>query len=83
MSDGAETRPTLETILERVNTLGGDARREMGALREYLDRRFDALDVRLDRMQAEISDTKSKFHELRADFTELRAALREHSPQLK
>ncbi len=71
-----DTKPTLETLLERIN-----------ALEERLNARADRMEerigVRLDRIEGAVHDTQSKFHLLRADFNEFRSELREHFPAVK
>ncbi len=74
-----DTKPTIETVLERISALG----QEMRAGFEAVGQRFDALDVRLDRMEAAAHDTQSKFHYLRADFNELKIELHEYLPVAK
>lgn len=72
MSNGAETKPTLENILERINAVGDEVR----AFREEIG-------VRLDRVESMTNQTRAEMLTLRADFRELRAALREHLPALR
>jgi len=79
MADEYQTKPTLETILERINAVA----QTVEGLRAEMEQRFDALDVRLDRIEGVAFETKGNFHTLRADFNELRAALREHFPVVK
>ncbi|MGI8655567.1 MAG: hypothetical protein ACR2LC_10135 [Pyrinomonadaceae bacterium] len=66
------TAPTLETILERLESF-----------RVEINKRFDTLEsrfeIRLDRIEAEVKQTHSEFYELRADFRELRDGLKEHA----
>jgi len=71
-----DTKPTIETVLERIQALGEQLNDRMSRF----ERRFDSFDVRLDRIEAVGHDTQSKFHALRADFNELRNTLKEHFP---
>jgi hypothetical protein len=72
MTNGAEIKPTLETILARINALGEDLR----AFREEVG-------IRLDRVESMTNQTRAEMLTLRADFKELRSALREHLPALR
>ena len=74
-----DTKPTIETVLERID----DFRSAMEKRLDGLDRRIDGFDVRLDRIESEVKKTHSEFYDLRADFRELRSALIEHIPALK
>lgn len=71
-----ETKPTLETLLERINALGAQFNARLDTMEEHLS-------IRLDRIESDVKKTQSDFHSLRADFTELRSALREHLPALR
>lgn len=68
----ASTRPTLDTILERLNDM-----------RDEMRRGFSSLNVRLDRVEGLASTTRGEMLTLRADFVELRDELREHFPVLR
>jgi hypothetical protein len=76
MADEYTTKPTLETLLERI--VGMEER-----LNVRLDRIDERLNVRLDRIEAEVKQTRSEFLTLRADFREFKAELKEHIPALK
>ena len=64
--DDAVTKPTLETILERVNSLGG----QIDSLREDME-------VRLDRIESMTNQTRAEMLTLRAGFREFRTQLKE------
>ena len=69
MSEDATTRPTIETVLERINALGDRMNEGFAAVHTRLnqmDERLEQMDTRLDRTQAMV-------HEMRADFREFRA----------
>lgn len=90
MANEYATKPTLETLLEKMNGLSGQfggLGRRMDSLEERMERRMDSLEerlfVRLDRIESEVKLTHSELYALRADFTELRGALKEHIPALK
>jgi hypothetical protein len=65
-----ETKPTLETILERIN-----------ALDVKMDRRFDALESRLEAVETLVDRVSSVIYETRADVRELKGALKVQEPR--
>ena len=87
MSSNADTKPTLETILERIDAV----RVNLDGLREEMNRRFDEhdkrfdeqkkilsdFDVRIDRIDGVVSQTRSDMVNLRADFREFRQKVEE------
>jgi hypothetical protein len=83
MSDEAITKPTIETLLERVNLVLDENR----ALREAIEIRLDGfrevIEIRLDRIESEVKITHSELFSLRADFKELRAGFHEFRSQFK
>lgn len=79
MNDGLETKPTLETILERINAVGT----EMRAGFDAIDKRFEAVEISLDRVESVSSQTRAEMLTLRADFREWQSALKEHLPTLR
>ena len=69
MSEDATTRPTIETVLERINALGQSVNEGFATVRTRLDKMeewLEQMDTRLDRTQAMV-------HEMRADFRDFRA----------
>ena len=76
MSQKYDTKPTIETVLERINEMHVELRSEIKGLRVEMD-------VRFDRIESIVSGTRSEFLTLRADFRELKHALGEHIPALK
>lgn len=76
MSQKYDTKPTIETVLERINEMHVELRSEITGLRVEMD-------VRFDRVESIVSGTRSEFLTLRADFRELKHALGEHIPALK
>jgi cob(I)alamin adenosyltransferase len=73
MSEDATTRPTIGTVLERVNALGERIDEGFAAVHmrlNHMDERLEQMDTRLDRTQAMV-------HEMRADFREFRAQFKE------
>jgi hypothetical protein len=69
MADDMTTRPTIETVLERI-----------GALEKKMDERFDRVDNEIDRVASVPHSTKAEMLTLRADFRELRTQLKEILP---
>jgi archaellum component FlaC len=69
MSEDATTKPTIETVLERINALGermNEGFAAVGTRLDKMDEQLEQMDTRLDRTQAIV-------HEMRADFREFRA----------
>ena len=76
MSEDATTKPTIETVLERINALG--ERMDEGFIAVHtrlnqMDERFDRMDERLEQMDTRLDRTQAMVHEMRADFREFRA----------
>jgi len=94
MADEMSTKPTIETVLERINQF--DKRSESRF--DQLETRFDRLEARFDQLDAEITarfeqvyieidrvasvahTTKGEMLGLRVEFRELRTQLREMLP---
>ncbi len=75
-SDEAGTKPTLETILERINSLGdnlGGLRDEFGAMRNEFQLFRGEIEIRLDRIEGLTNQTRAEMLNLRADFREYKA----------
>jgi len=62
----AITKPTLETLMERIN-----------ALRDEMRAGFSQLNERLERMEIRLDRVESLSLEVRADFREFRAAFKQ------
>lgn len=80
MSEDATTRPTIETVLERIDALGESMRDGFAAVGVRLDKleaRLDRVDARLDRTQAEVLELRVDFREMRGEFREFRAQFKE------
>ena len=76
MSEDATTRPTIETVLERINALGERMDRRFTAVEttlEQMDRRFTTVETTLEQMDTRLDRTQALVHEMRADFREFRA----------
>jgi hypothetical protein len=66
MSSNADTKPTLETVLERIDSL-----------RQEIARNFADFDVRIDRIESVVNATRSEMLTLRADFREFKQKVEE------
>ncbi len=73
MSSEANTLPTIQTVLERINALADELRSEMRAGFARIEHQMEQMDIRLDRPEGEISKTRSEMMYLRADFKEFRS----------
>ena len=69
------TKPTLDTILERINAQGEEMRVGFVSVGQRLDR----IEIRLDRVESRLDRVESMVLDVRADFRDFRAALREPS----
>jgi hypothetical protein len=69
-----DTKPTIETVLERINTLGEELRGEMRA-------GFAQMDGRLKKVEGKISVLNEDVLELRSDVRELKNSLKVHEPR--
>ena len=79
MSKKYDTKPTLETVLERLDEFKAAMEKRF----DGLDKRMVGFDVRFDRIESEVKLTHSELYGLRADFLELKGALKEHIPALR
>ena len=95
--DEKVTKPTIETVLQRMGAMEERAIQRMDAMEERINQRMDAmeerlnqridklelrLDSRLDRVESVANGTRSEMLELRADFRDWRVQLKEHIPTL-
>ena len=62
----ADTRPTLDTLLERINALAEDVRRGFASVEQKLER----IEIRLDRVESMALETRADFKEFRARLNE-------------
>lgn len=87
MAEKYDTKPTIETVLERISEMRGEMLERFNEMRGEMLERFKELrvelDVRFDRVESIASGTRAEFLTLRADFRELKHALGEHIPALK
>ena len=61
-----ETKPTLDTILERLAEMRDEMRRGFATVHE----RLEQLEIRMDRTQAMVYDMRADFKEFRQHFKE-------------
>jgi 2'-5' RNA ligase len=83
-TDDAATKPTIETVLERINMLGESLHGELKGVNTRLskmEQQLKEFDITLDRIESHTNKTRSEFLELRADFREWRNQLKELLPQ--
>ena len=66
------TKPTIETVLERINALA----QSLQDFRNVVEERLERIETRLDRVQSMALD-------VRADMRELRMQLKERVPEIK
>lgn len=71
-----DTKPTIETVLERLNALGAQFNARVDELEEHLA-------IRLDRIETQVDRVASAAYETRADVRELKGQLKEHFPFVK
>ena len=74
--DDLDTKPTIETVLERINALAETFQKEISIVHT----RLEEFDVRFDRLEGVILKTRMEFVEMRADLTEWRKQLRDVLP---
>jgi hypothetical protein len=60
------TKPTLDTILERLNAQGEALRNGFGSIGQRLER----IEIRLDRVESMVLEGRADFREFRAAFRE-------------
>ena len=84
--DEKVTKPTIETVLERMAAIEERSNQRMDAMEERLNQRIDKLELRLDsrfdRVESVANGTRSEMLELLADFRDWRVQLKEHFPAL-
>lgn len=91
MSDDKTTKPTIETVLERMdaqeermsNRMDAQEERIMNAVNARIDKLEERIGIRLDRVESVASATRAEMLDLRADFRELRTQIKEHFPAVK
>jgi tetrahydromethanopterin S-methyltransferase subunit G len=66
----ADTKPTLETILERINALGEEMRAEFAAV----NRRLDALDRKIGVLSKDLVDVRADLAGMDARITALESS---------
>ena len=82
-ADNLDTKPTIETVLERINALTELFQHEISKVHEELGKvneRLDGHETRFDRLEKVVLQTRLEFVELRDDFREWRKQLKDVLP---
>lgn len=78
--EDATTKPTIETLLERMDDLKESMNARFNAVEERFNARFDEMEenfgISLDRIESLASKTRSEMLEWRADFREILKGLK-------
>ena len=74
--DDLDTKPTIETVLERINALAETFQKEISIVHT----RLEEFDVRFDRLEKVVLQTRLEFVEFRQDFREWRKQLKDVLP---
>jgi phage regulator Rha-like protein len=83
MADELTTKPTIETVLERIIAFENRLTSRFDQFEKEVAARFDSIDNEIDRVASVAHSTKAEMLTLRADFRELRVQLREVLPVLQ
>lgn len=83
MADELTTKPTIETVLERIIAFENRLTSRFDQFEKEVAARFDSIDNEIDRVASVAHSTKAEMLTLRADFRELRVQLREGLPVLQ
>ncbi|MGB9180021.1 MAG: hypothetical protein WCB68_12310 [Pyrinomonadaceae bacterium] len=73
ISSKYDTKPTLEQVLERINTVV----EMLIEFRSEVNKRLEDFDVRIDRIESVVNATRSEMLTLRADFREFKSKFKE------
>ena len=63
---GADTKPTIETLLERLNAVAEEVRKGFASVEQKLER----IEIRLDRVESMALETRADFKEFRSHLKE-------------
>jgi len=80
MADEMTTKPTIETVLERIIGFENRFETRIEQFQKEVAARFDSIDNEIDRVASVAHSTKAEMLTLRADFRELRTQLRDVLP---
>ena len=89
--DEPQTKPTIETVLLRINALGdnlqgqltslqsdvGSLKSDVGSLRNEFQLFRGEMEIRIDRIEGMTNQTRAEMLNLRADFREWKEQLKE------
>ncbi len=71
MADEAQTKPMLETILERIENLS----KELGEFRKSVEGRLTRIEIRLDKIESIALEARATANETQLDIQRLREQL--------
>jgi uncharacterized coiled-coil protein SlyX len=80
MPDEMTTKPTIETVLERISAFEKRFENRIDQLEAQMSERFEQVHSDIDRLASVVYSTKSEMLTLRADFREMRAQLKDVLP---
>ena len=82
--DEPQTKPTIETVLLRINALGDNLQGQLtslqsdvGSLRNEFQLFRGEMEIRIDRIEGMTNQTRAEMLNLRADFREWKEQLKE------
>lgn len=79
MSDEAQTKPTIETVLQRID----DFRNSVDQRLDRIEKRLEDFDIRLDSIEGEVNKTRSQMFYLSVEFKETRKGVNELDKDLR
>ncbi len=80
MSDEPPTKPTIETILERLQDFRASVEQRFTSVERRLGgiaQQLENMDIRFDRLEGFVDKTHSEVMYLRADFKEFKSRFKE------
>lgn len=72
-TDNMDTKPTIETVLERINTLGENLSQQINSVKDELNGRIDSLESQVGEIRAILRDFSFKIEALNKNFLQLQA----------
>jgi chromosome segregation ATPase len=80
MSDEAQTKPTIETVLERLQDFRSVVETRFDGVERRLsviETQIENMDIRFDRLEGFANQTQSELKYLRADFKEFKSQFKQ------
>jgi chromosome segregation ATPase len=80
MSDESQTKPTIETVLERLQDFRASVEQRFTSVEQRLgviEQQLENMDIRFDRLGGLANKTHSELMYLRADFKEFKSRFNE------